>query len=400
MAAGLACMLCMPAALCVRARVVKDGAGEPAAAQGEGAAQITAITVGGRTLTGPNSAAQYRGGRLFIPVAGVARSLGDRVGVDAASATVTVQRQTGVTADFSAQLRQVRENGSVVLAVGGAADIVFPPDPEGLMLPVEIVSALLDASVVVDEAARVIRVTRGAARAETVRDGARHAKWELYQLDYEYDFNRYGTAFNQGLTLRASGRVGDGRFGLLTNSTGGKGTDPSLLRNATFTYERPNGRRFVAGDFGTGIDLEFISAAVRGAQIELPAGRARVTAFAGRAVSGVFEPQPSDLLPSPSEVAGLPAQSLPGLNRLTYDTNVYGAYATFGPPADGRPRGRLFSFSSGVLRFGGSRRGGEMAAGSLRYASERSRLQGARACAWTARPAPRTCRVRSTSRTS
>lgn len=374
MAASLACVLCMPAALC---RAAADGgAGDPAPAQGAGAARITTITVGGRTLTGPNSAAQYRGSRLFLPITSVARALGDRVGVDASSGTVTVQRQTGVTADFSAQLRQVRENGSVVLAVGGAADVVFPPDPEGLMLPVEIVSALLDASVVVDEAARVVRVTRGAARAETVRDGARHAKWELYQLDYEYDFNRYGTTFNQSLTLHASGRVGDGRFSLLTNSAGGAGTDPSLLRNASFTFERPNGQRFVGGDFGTGTDLEFISAAVRGAQVELPAGRARVTAFAGRAISGVLESETSDLLPSPSEAAGLLAQSLPSLNRLTYDTNVFGAYATFGPPTDGRARGHLFSFSAGALHFGGPRRGGEMAAGSLRYASERSRLQG------------------------
>jgi hypothetical protein len=374
MAASLACVLCMPAALCWGA--ADGGAGDPAPAQGEGAARITTITVGGRTLTGPNSAAQYRGSRLFLPVTSVARALGDRVGMDASSGTVTVQRQTGMTADFSTQLRQVRENGSVVLAVGGAADIVFPPDPEGLMLPVEIVSALLDASVVVDEAARVVRVTRGTARAETVRDGARHAKWELYQLDYEYDFNRYGTTFNQSLTLRASGRVGDGRFNLLTNSAGGAGTDPSLLRNANFTFERPNGQRFVGGDFGTGTDLEFISAAVRGAQFELPAGRARVTAYAGRAISGVLESESSDLLPLPSEAAGLPTQSLPSLNRLTYDTNVFGAYATFGPPSDGRARGHLFSFSTGLLHFGGPRRGGEVAAGSLRYASERSRLQG------------------------
>jgi hypothetical protein len=372
LAASLACVLSAAAPLRLRAL------SEPAPAQGGGGAlRITTVTVGGRNLTGPNSAAQYRGGRLFLPVVSIARSLGDRVGVDSASGTVTVQRQTGVTADFSAQLGQVRENGSVVLAVGGAADIVFAPDAEELMLPVEIVSALLDASVVVDEAARVIKVTRGNVRAETVRDGARHAAWELYQLDYEYDFNRYGTAFNQSLTLRANGRFGDGRFQLVTNSVGGKGTGPSLLRNAAFTFERENGQRLVAGDFGTGTDLEFISTAVRGAQFELPAGRARVTAFAGRTVSGVLPSEPSEVLPSsPSEASGLPTQSLPRLSRLTYDTNVFGAYATFGPAAGAGARGGLFSFSSGVLRFGGPRRGGEMLAGGVRYASRRSHLQG------------------------
>ncbi|MBV9926783.1 MAG: hypothetical protein JOZ96_17320 [Acidobacteria bacterium] len=378
-ASCLACILCAQAALYTRASggaLSADGAGAPPPSpQRGGASQINTITVGGRTLTGPNSAAQYRGGRLFLPVTAVARALGDRVSVDAATGTVMVQRQTGVTADFNVQLKQVRENGSVVLAVGGAADIVFPPDTEGLMLPVEIVSALLDASVVVDEAARLVRVTRGEARAETVRDGARHARYELYSLDYEYDFNRYGTAFNQSLTLHASGRVGDGRFSLLTNSVTGEGAAPSLLRNGTFTFERPNGQRFTGGDFGTGTDLEFISAAVRGAQFELPLGRARVTVFAGRAVSGVLALQTSDVLPS-SDIAGPSSQTLSVLNKLTYDTNVFGAYATFAPSADGRARTNLFTFSSGALRFGGPARGGEMATAAVRFASPRSRLQG------------------------
>ena len=375
MAVGLACVLAAQAALCPRARGADGAGGAAPSPQRAEASQITTITVGGRTLTGPNSAAQYRGGRLFLPVTTVARALGDRVTADASTGTVTVRRQTGVTADFNVQLKEVRENGSAVLAVGGAADIVFPPDAEGLMLPVEIVSALLDASVVVDEAARLVRVTRGGARAETVRDGARHARYELYSLDYEYDFNRYGTAFNQSLTLRASGRVGDGRFGLLTNSVAGEGTAPSLLRNGAFTFERPNGQRFTGGDFGTGTDLEFISAAVRGAQFELPAGRARVTAFAGRAVSGVLTLQAPDVSPS-SEVTGLSSKTLPTLNRLTYDTNVFGAYATFGPTLDGRPRANLYSFSAGGFGFGGPARGGEMATAAARFASPRSRLQG------------------------
>ncbi len=385
MAAGLSCALLSQAwGATASARggwsgsLFADGgaaAPEPSPAKGGEATRPTAITVNGRALTGPNSVAQYRGGRLFLPVAAIARALGDRIGVDAASGTVTVQRQTGVASDFSARLGQVRENGSAVLTVGGAADIVFPPDAEGLMLPVEIVSALLDASIMADEAARAVRVTRGVARAETVREGARHSRYELYQLDYEYDFNRYAAASNQSLTLRASGRAGDGRFGLLTNSVAGRGADPSLLRNALFTFERPNGQRFVAGDFGTGTDLEFISAAVRGAQFETSAGRARVTAFAGRTVSGVLSSLAPDVSLATSDVAAPSPQTLPVSGRLAYDTNVFGAYATFGPPSDGRARSNLFSFSSGALHFGGPGRGGDVATGAARFVSTRSRLQ-------------------------
>lgn len=363
MALSLACLLFAQAAEAEELRVNADG---QAQGQGASASQVTAITVGGRMLTGPNSAAQYRGGRLFLPLLSIARALGDRVGVDAASSTVTVRRQTGVTADFSAQLKQVRENGSPVLSVSGMADIIFPPDPEELMLPVELVSALLDASIVLDGAAQAIRVTRGPAQAETVRSGLRHAPYELYQLDYEYDFNRYGSAFGQSLTLRSTGRIADGRFSLLTNSGSGKGTDATLLRNITFNFERPNGERFSGGDFGTGTDLEFISAAIRGAQLQVPVGGARVTAFAGRSMSGLL----------PSEVTDLPSQGGLRQHRLPYDTNLFGAYATLEPSKSNGPGASQLSLSAGALGFSGPGRSGQMLAAGVRYASLRARLQG------------------------
>src|SRR3989442_2417966 len=123
---------------------------EPAQ-QGSTLPESSVIIVNGRTLTGPNSSAQQRGGRLFLPVASIARALGDVIQSDPTSRVVTVRHQSGIVADFSAQLNQVRENGSVTLAISGTADIVFPPDPQELMLPAEIVAALLDASIRRDE---------------------------------------------------------------------------------------------------------------------------------------------------------------------------------------------------------------------------------------------------------
>src|SRR6266545_1627908 len=46
------------------------------AQQATGLQERTVIIVNGRELTGPNSAAQVRGGRLFLPVATIARALG------------------------------------------------------------------------------------------------------------------------------------------------------------------------------------------------------------------------------------------------------------------------------------------------------------------------------------
>ncbi len=188
----------------------------------------TVIIVDGRTLAGPNSSAQQRGGRLFLPIVSIARALGDSIQSDATSRVVIVRRQGGMVAEFSAQLNQVRENGSVTLTISATADIVFPPEVQELMLPVEIVAALLDVSIQREEG-RAIRITRGGPQASTVRPGTEHAPFELYQLEYDYNASRYTSFFDHNLTLRGSGRLGDGRFTFLTNFDGG--TAQSRLTN-------------------------------------------------------------------------------------------------------------------------------------------------------------------------
>lgn len=108
------------------------------------AQQSSVIIVNERALVGPNSAAQLRGGRLFLPVASIAQALGDTLSSDSTQRIVTIRRQNGTTAVFNAPLNEVRENGAVILTVSGTAELVFPPTPDELMLPAEIVSALLD----------------------------------------------------------------------------------------------------------------------------------------------------------------------------------------------------------------------------------------------------------------
>lgn len=351
----------------------------PQSERGTSSQQTTNIIVAERMLTGPQSFAQQRGGgRIFLPVKSIARALGDACEVDPAKRAVEVRRQTGVVARFDAQLNQVSENGSLILSVSNAADIIFPPNPDELMLPVEIVSALLDASIRLDDAAHAIRVTRGRAQGDTIRAGAGRAAFELYQLGYDYNLNSYSSASNQSLTVRADGRIGDGRFSLLTNSSAGAGASSGLLRNGTFTFERPNEQRFTGGDYGTGTDLIFLSSTVRGVSAQLPVrAGVRLTAFAGRAISGVsqFQPPQSSLLSD--DLISPPDLIQP--HKIRYDTNVFGVSATFSPSAAGassayRPVQTLFSF--GMIRFNGAGRSGEMFTGSARYASARGRFQG------------------------
>ena len=170
-------------AISVRAFINKSDNGEP---QRTGLPETGVIMVNGRLLAGPNTSAQQRGGRLFLPIASIARALGDVIQFDGTSRIVTVRRQNGIVADFSVQLNQVRENGSLTLTVSGTADIVFPPEIQDLMLPVEIVAALLDVSVRREDE-RTITITRGLSQAETVRAGTRVAPWCLRcasQQDY------------------------------------------------------------------------------------------------------------------------------------------------------------------------------------------------------------------------
>src|SRR3954453_6667879 len=75
------------------------------------AQERSVIIVDERALVGPNSAAQLRGGRLFLPVATIAQALGDTLSSDPSQRTVTIRRQNGTTAVFNAQLNEVRENG-------------------------------------------------------------------------------------------------------------------------------------------------------------------------------------------------------------------------------------------------------------------------------------------------
>src|SRR6185295_15256238 len=281
---SLLCFLCLFAAHTVRAN---DSATKPTTPK-PSAQETSVIIVNERALVGPNSAAQLRGGRLFLPVATIAEALGDTFTSDSTLRIVTIRRQTGTTAIFNARLNEVRENGAVVLTVSGTADLVFPPTPNELMLPAEIVAALFDVIVRRDES-RAIVISRKGVQAETIRTGGKHAPWQLFQLEYDYNFSRYTGWADHNLVLRGTGRVGDARLSFITNSSIGMTHNSSRLLGGTVRLDRQNGQSFVGGEFGTGTDVEFLSAAVRGGLVQLPFDRVRLDFFGGQTTSGMPE---------------------------------------------------------------------------------------------------------------
>lgn len=329
----------------------------------------SAIVVADRPLTGPFSLPQQRGNRMFLPAVSIARALGDAVTVDLATRNVKVQRQTGVVAEFNAQRNQILEDGSVVMVVSDTTDIAFPPTLEELMLPVEILAPLLDASIIVDQGTHSVRITRGQSGADPVRAGAQQAAWELYQIDYASNLNFYSSSFNHNLSLHSSGRIKDGRFDLLSNFDGGTRQGPVVFRRSLFTFERENGQRLMAGDFGTGTDLEFLSSAIRGVSVQQPFDGVRVTVFGGRALSDV-----STRITLTDPLTGLPLVPL-DRPKPRYDTNVLGSFATFGPSKQKPASAKLLTFSTGLMYFNGPISSGEMISGSVRYSSSRNQFQ-------------------------
>ena len=323
--------------------------------------QGSVIIVNERALVGPNSAAQLRGGRLFLPIATIAEALGDTLSSDSALRVVTVRRQSGTIAVFNAALNEVRENGAVILAVSGTADLVFPPTSYDLMLPAEIVAALLDVTVRRDENQAIV-IARKGIKADTVRTGDKHVRFELFQLEYDYNFTRYSSSGDHSLVLRGTGRVGDARLTFIANSAIGVTQNSSRpsLRGGTVRLDRPNGQSFVGGEFGTGTDVEFLGAAVRGGLVQLPFDRVRLDFFGGQTTSGIPEFDPTNVLHPLSALA------------VRYDTKLFGAIAT---TATQTPRAGDFTFSAGGMHFGGASRKGNMAAGGVKYVSGLNRFQ-------------------------
>ena len=325
--------------------------------------ETSVIIVNERTLVGPNSSVQMRGGRLFLPIGTIAQALGDTFSSDSTQRVVTIRRQNGTVAVFNAPLNEVRENGAVVLTVSGTADLVFPPTPNELMLPAEIVAALLDVTVRRDVNNAIV-ISRKGVVADTIRTGAKHAPWEIFQVEYDYNYSRYTTVGDHCLVLRGTGRVGDARLSFIANTAYGvtRNSSRPTLEGGTIRLDRPNGQSFVGGEFGTGTDVEFLSASVRGGLVQLPLQRVRLDFFGGQTTSGITQ---------------IPSTGDPGKFRLTpysvnYDTRIFGALVTTATQA---PRQSDFTLSAGGMHFGGSNRAGNLVAGGLKYISGLNRLQ-------------------------
>jgi hypothetical protein len=321
---------------------------EPAPEQPPPLPSGLAIVVADRPLVGLFASSETRGDRLFLPVVAIARALGDTITVNAATQRVEVQRQTGVPAAFDARMNQVTESGSAILVTQGTP-IQFSPLADQLLLPSEIVTALLDVSIVVDPLTRRVRIARAEARPAPAGYGGRRFFADLYEASYRFNGYAGPSYFNYTAMPSLAGRIFDGRFQLSGNFIGGTTGKAFQFQQGFLQYDRPNGQRLWGMDFGTGNDLLFMSSHLFGGMFEQPLGpNRRFDVFAGAASSGLH-----------------------GTNMLDFDTFAGGWSATVGDQA-GKGKFLPLRASGGTMFFTGSGRTGAIVAGSATYTTQRN----------------------------
>ncbi|HEV7700473.1 MAG TPA: hypothetical protein VGO43_09630 [Pyrinomonadaceae bacterium] len=302
------------------------------------------VIVDGRVLTGPNSTGAAGSGAPILPVAAVARAVSASLSADVSVRLVTVRRANGVEAVFDASLGQVRENGSVILTISNSLSLIIAPRADDVMLPGEIVAALLDVSIRYDVKQNAIVVESGhTTRGTTVTAQGGASFLDIYRVDGEYALTRYTSAASADMLLASIGRIGDGRFYFRANMAG----TPARPRFASgsLDIERANGQRLVVGDLNSGARLQFLTGQVRGASVTAPIAGMTLTAFGGRVNSG-------NILSIASE-----AIQLRPANR--FDTGVFGAAVS--------KASRSMILSAGAMRFSGPAGSGSVAAGSASY---------------------------------
>lgn len=319
------------------------------------------VLIHGRELP-PTVQAERRGANVLAPVVPVARQLGYQISVDRAAETIRVRR-AGIEAEFAGQVGEVRENGVTIAAVPFAADTIFSPNEETLLLPLEVIAPLLNVSAVVDNEKNAVLIESHDATAADVTSQQR-SRFEVGGLNYTYNSSFLNGFFYQNLNLNSTGRVGDSIYQSSLNLLGGGNYRFINFYSGNFTLQQPNGNQFQVGDLTNtvGTELSLMNTLVRGASFARPlfGDRGKFVVYGGRAPSGVIE----DLFErrSPS---------------LSFDTTVVGSRFGFQPEklAANRVSVKNLYFSTGALWYRGDKNRGLLVDGTARYSTSRLNVE-------------------------
>ncbi len=234
--------------------------------------------------------AERRGQRIFVPVVPVARELGYIVEIDVANEIIRVVR-VGVEVEFNKRTSDIRENGVTVSGVPFASEVIFSPNNENILLPIEVIGGLLNVSVIVNDRKNVVEINSKTATSAIISQ--KTDKFEMSGFDYAYNSNYYNNSFYQTLNLTSTGRIGSSVYHSNLNFIGTSQGRFLDFYGGNFTLRRKSGEEFQFGDIinNVGTEMSLMNTLVRGALYSRPTfgNKAQISLFGGRLYSGFTE---------------------------------------------------------------------------------------------------------------
>lgn len=309
------------------------------------------VVVAGRTLP-PSIQAERRGSQILIPVVPIARELGYSVSVNNSSETIQVRR-VGIEAEFSKQTAEVRENGITITGVAVTADIFFPPNPDFLLLPIEIAAPLLNVSISIDSQENLVKIdSRDVSSAITSHP---NSKFDVGIFNYNYSTNFNDQNYYQNLNLYSVGRIGNSIYQSNATFLGGSSGKPLLFYGGNFTLTRPGGDEVQIGDLTNTVGSEqtLLNTLVRGFSYSRPLikDKAVLSFYGGRSFSGIT------------------GNIIRNYQTLPFDTTIGGGRFSFTPYQlkQNAQNPRTLTFSVGAVGFNGKDNKGFLTDFASRY---------------------------------
>ena len=317
------------------------------------------VVVAGRELA-PSVRAERRGSNTLIPVVPIARELGYLISVDAATEKISVRR-VGIKAEFDKKSGEIRENGVTITVAPFAAEVIFAPDPDLILLPLEAAAPLLNVSIFVDSQKNIVRVDSREVSSATV--SRERGKFEVAGVNYTANVNYLNGFFYQNLNLISNGRIGSRLYQANVNFLGGGNYKPLNFYGGNIIVTRPNVDEIQIGDLTTsvGTELSLMNTLVRGASYSRPLGeRMKASVYGGRSYSGFTD--------------NFFRRNTPA---LPFDTTLVGGRVAFNPqsPQPNVVSRRNLYFSVGSVFFTGANNRGWLFDGTARYVTEKFNLE-------------------------
>ena len=310
--------------------------------------QQYALRVNGNPVATTRPATRVAG-EWFVPLAPVARALGDDLTIDPGGQSLRVLRSDGVTTRYDAATGQIVQGSVLMGQLVNFRQVLLNVGVENLAFPLDGVVALFGVTVRENPDEQVLEI--GSLPPSGGGSGGGMPYFQVASLEDRYGLESNGQVWQQFVDLRGQALMGNdhlsGDLGLTHYAGGGI----LAFQQGFLRLETPGQRVLTVGDQGARTGVEALMNAVRGLGYEWRWGKYVVDVYGGRGAS--------------STSVGLGSSGL-----ANYDSDLTG----FGL----RRKSRAADFSLAANAFRGPRRSGATigTAYSSTYARNDFKVQG------------------------